>query len=226
MLGQENVATPLLSSFGERFGLEDMLGKRAAIVADARLGDNAQPQWIKQKLLPLIADDAMRIDRKHLPALSNVQMGLLITMCSNDPLRIEDASGAFASRFICLRTVQRFLGREDRDLEGKLMAELPGVLNWALRGLIWEGVVGLKQPEVSADAMRDMEDASAPLAAFVRDHCTVGPDESVPPDDLLEAYNGFANARGYSTHNKITFGRELGSVASQITRGGGDGART
>ena len=225
MLGQNNVATPLLDSFGERFGLEDMIGKRAAIVADARLGDHAQPKKIVARLLTLIADDAMRIDRKHLPALSNVQMGMLVTMCSNDPLHVEDPSGAFASRFVMLQTARSFLGEEDKELEGKLMAELPGILNWALRGIMIEDILGLVQPEASAGVMREMEDASAPLAAFVRDHCTVGPHEAVPRQDMLEAYNGFAQARGYPTYTSITFGRALHSVV-QVTRGGSNDART
>jgi putative DNA primase/helicase len=178
------------------------------------------------RLLGLIADDAMRIDRKHLPPLSGVQLGLLITMCSNDPFHVEDPSGALASRFIVLQTVQSFLGQEDKELEAKLMAELPGILNWALEGILVERYWGgFEQPEASAGAMREMEDASAPLAAFVRDHCTVGPHESVPRHDMLEAYNGFAQERGYRTYDSITFGKELRSVV-QVTRGGSDDART
>ena len=34
-----------------------------------------------------------------------------------------------------LVTTRSWLGKEDRDLEPALQAELPGILNWALAGL-------------------------------------------------------------------------------------------
>ncbi len=41
----------------------------------------------------------------------------------------------FSDRFIFLKTTQSFYGREDLELEGRMAAELPGILNWSLAGL-------------------------------------------------------------------------------------------
>ena len=54
---------------------------------------------------------------------------------TNELPRITDASGALASRFVLLTLRNSFLGREDLQLTDKLLTELPGILNAALKGL-------------------------------------------------------------------------------------------
>jgi putative DNA primase/helicase len=54
---------------------------------------------------------------------------------TNKPPRIADASGALVSRYVVLTMTESFYGREQTDLTDELYQEMPGILNWAIRGL-------------------------------------------------------------------------------------------
>ena len=53
---------------------------------------------------------------------------------TNELPRLEDQSGALASRFVVLTVRESFYGREDPDLLDRFVPELPAILNWALEG--------------------------------------------------------------------------------------------
>jgi putative DNA primase/helicase len=65
-----------------------------------------------------------------------------------------------------------WLGREDRHLERKLRAELPGILLWAIEG--WKRLNArghFEQPQTGKALLQEIEDLSNPLGAFVRQVC-------------------------------------------------------
>ena len=51
-------------------------------------------------------------------------------LITNEVPRLADASGALASRMLILKLTRSFLGKEDRGLTGRLLAELPSILLW------------------------------------------------------------------------------------------------
>jgi putative DNA primase/helicase len=117
---------------------------------------------------------------------------------------------------LILQMTNSFLGREDRTLDGRLRAELPGILNWALDGLDRLTERGrFTVPKSSDDATALMADLASPMSAFVRDTCVLGPDENVPVDDLYFAWKQWAFGQGHHAGAKSTFGRNL--VAAQPT---------
>ena len=88
---------------------------------------------------------------------------------TNELPRLSDASGALASRFIVLTMTKSFFGKEDHGLTKKLLAELPGILNWALEG--WRQLHDrghFIQPTSAQDAIDDLEDLGSPITAFLR----------------------------------------------------------
>src|SRR5438477_1103215 len=70
--------------------------------------------------------------RKPCPSL---RLPTRFVIASNTLPRLLDASGALAHRFLFVPFEISFVGREDIYLEEKLLAELPGIANWALAGL-------------------------------------------------------------------------------------------
>jgi putative DNA primase/helicase len=76
----------------------------------------------------------MSVPRKHQRDYT-AKLSTRFLVISNEVPAFFDQSGALASRFIVLRLTQSFFGREDRGLEDRLRAELPGILLWALAGL-------------------------------------------------------------------------------------------
>jgi putative DNA primase/helicase len=133
LVGPANVAGPTLASLGQNFGLAPLIGKRVAIISDARLGSRADQQVIAERLLAISGEDALTIDRKFRAAWTG-RLQTRFVVLTNELPRLADASGAIASLFIVLALTASFYGREDHGLTDRLSTELPGILNWAIAG--------------------------------------------------------------------------------------------
>jgi putative DNA primase/helicase len=216
LLGANNVVNPTLASLSSEFGLSPLIGKRVAIVSDARLGDRTNVQAVVERLLTLSGEDDLTINRKyknHWTGRLNVRFWLL----SNELPRVTDSSGAFASRFILLVLRKSFFGREDTKLTEKLLTELPGILNWSLIGLkrlLRRGY--FEMPKSSLQAIRQFEDLTSPVGAFVRDWCHVDPQEKVPVKQLYSVWKLWCEQQGHPPGSNIVFGRNLRAVVPQL----------
>ena len=136
---------------------------------------------------------------------------------SNELPRFKDSSGAIANRLLILQMTNSFLGREDRELDGKLSGELPGILAWALEGLDRLTRNGrFTVPHSSRDAANLMMDLASPVSAFVRERCVRGPGESVQADRLYDAWKVWAEDNGHHAGAKSTFGRDLRAVVPEL----------
>lgn len=71
----------------------------------------------------------------------------------------------------------------DKDLKAKLLAELPGVLAWAVRGCLEWQRVGLKPPAAVLAATQTYRQDSDALAAFLAERTTT--EETLPPGALF-----------------------------------------
>jgi putative DNA primase/helicase len=70
-------------------------------------------------------------------------------------------------RFIVLQLTEGFYGREDPGLTGALMAELPGILSWALEGYRRIRHRGhFVQPASAVEAVADLKVLAAPIKGF------------------------------------------------------------
>ena len=99
-----------------------------------------------------------------------------------------------------LVTTRSWLGKEDRDLEPALQAELPGILNWALTGLQRLVVTNenrFTHVEAGLEALGVMRDLSSPVAAFVRDQCETGANKEVEVDAIYTAFKVWCDENGH-----------------------------
>jgi hypothetical protein len=99
LLGSRNVCGPTLASMGQNFGLQPLLGKRLAIVSDARIDYHTDQGVLIERLLAISGEDRLSIPRKYLSAVEIKLLARLLIL-SNELPRLKDASGALASRFI------------------------------------------------------------------------------------------------------------------------------
>ena len=108
-------------------------------------------------------------------------------------------------------------------LTDKLLQELPGILNWSLRGLDGLRSRGhFEMPQSSRDALQALEDLASPINAFLREWCKVGPNESANVKRLFDAYTKWCDLEGHHHSSNIVFGRNLRAVHPEIeTRGKG-----
>ncbi len=196
LVGTGNAVAPTLAGLETNFGLAPLIGKRVAIVSDARLGSRADQHTIAERLLSITGEDAITIDRKYLSAWTG-QLRARFIVISNEIPRLADASGALASRFIVLILSNSFYGKEDLALTSKLLTELPGVLNWAIAG--WHRLTQrghFVQPRSALDAVQQLEDLGSPVGVFLRERCTIDAVYTVEINRLFEAWCEWCMAQG------------------------------
>lgn len=209
LLGRPNVGAPTLAGLTTNFGLQDLIGKTLAIVSDARLGPRANVQALAERLLSISGEDSITVDRKYKDPWTG-PLGVRFLLLTNELPRFTDASGALAKRFIVLTLSKSFYGKEDPSLLGRLLPELPGILNWALDGLDRLRARGrFTEPASAREAIRELEDLSSPMSAFLRDRCVLRRDLRVIVDDLWMEWKAWAEDQSFHHGTKATFGRDL-----------------
>jgi putative DNA primase/helicase len=139
---------------------------------------------------------------------------------SNELPRLGDSSGALAGRMIVLRLRESFYGREDHELTDKLLAELPGILLWAIEG--WRRLRErgrFVQPQAAREMVGDLEDLASPIGAFVRDRCIVEAGHVASVDDLFTKWTEWCEHNGRREPGNVqTFGRDLSAAVPTIRR--------
>lgn len=84
----------------------------------------------------------------------------------------------------------------DGELPEKLRAELPGILAWAVRGVLEWQRTGLGEPSAVLDATASYREESDPLREFFTLHCTFGPEETITRKQLRFAYEEYCKDNG------------------------------
>lgn len=210
LVGDGNYQGPTLASLATNFGLAPLIGVPLAVVSDARLSAKDNAGQIVERLLSISGEDVLTIDRKHREQWTG-KLPTRFLVLSNELPRLGDASGAIANRFLVLAMHNSFLGKEDTQLTGKLLAELPSILNWSLDGLERLARRGsFTVPQSSDEAVTALHDLISPMSAFVRDTCEIG--GSVALDVMYRAWSWWAESNGHRPGSAQTFGRDLRAV--------------
>lgn len=217
LLGPEHVCAPTLASLGTQFGMSTLIDKPLAIISDARIGGRTDTSVVVERLLSISGEDTISVPRKFLPDWTG-PLPTRFMVLTNELPRIEDSAGAFISRFIVLTLRESFFGKEDHELSERLMLELPGILNWALDGLDRLRARGrFVQPSAADDMIREFEELSSPIAAFVRDRCRLDAGACTPCDQLFAEWGHWCLASGREHPGTVqTFGRNLRAAVPAI----------
>lgn len=224
LIGMVNVSGPTMNGFAGQFGLQPLVGKPLAIFDDVRLPPRPDNVYTAiERLLSVIGEAPLTVDRKNKEPVT-VKLPTRIMMAANELLQFPDEVGAMQTRMLVLLFTQSFVGREKRDEEFKdlFLAELPGILNWALTGLRRLNEAGgrFTLPNDSHAVSEELRDAGNPVRAFVRDHCELGDTEEhwVWIDELFNLYadthGGFKDAAA----QRERFGRELRAAFPEVKR--------
>ena len=218
LIGSENVAGPTLNSLGGDFGLQPLIGKPLAIVSDARF-TGRDSNIVVERLLSISGEDTLTVNRKYRDQWTG-KLPSRLHVISNELPHLGDASTAVVGRIVLLPLSRSWLGKEDHELEPRLLNELTGILNWALDGLIRLTVANgnrFTRLPSSAEAIDQMRDLASPVAAFTREECEPGPYE-IEVETLYGAYKIWAENNGHSRKSKQVFGRDLHAAHPAIKR--------
>lgn len=98
---------------------------------------------------------------------------------------------------------------QDKNLEEKLLAELPGVLNWAMEGLREYLEIGLEPPEAIQEATNEYRKENDSLEQFISECCDVGKLMACKNSELYRAYQSFCDMSGLKALTPHKFSPEL-----------------
>jgi len=220
LVGRSSCCAPTLQSMGETFGLQTWIGKKVAIVADARASARNNSQAMAERILTLTGEDTQYVNRKNLTAWEG-RLRVRLWLMSNMLPATQDKGGALASRFLVLNHCQSFSGKEDTKLEEALVSEYSGIFNLALNGLDRLRKRGhFVQPASGQERIADWERMNSPMLAFTQEHCDLGADLFVPKNALRNAYSQWCAENNMPISSEAHFTEELRAALEQRMKTG------
>lgn len=211
LAGPENVASPTLVSLTNEHGLQGLYQKTVALIGDAGINSsNADTARAVERLKSISGEDPQQINPKGKAYIEVDKLRVRFVIMANELQKLSDTTGALAGRFIYLLTTQSFYGREDVQLEGRLMKELPGIFNWALAGYFRLKKRGyFIETEAGIEAKAMAEELGSPVISFVREWCTVKQGKQIRPQDLYDAYKRWCEEAGRGKMGRTRFYEEF-----------------
>jgi putative DNA primase/helicase len=183
LLGADAVASPSMPSLVGTFGEQPLIGKTLAIFSDInwQFRDIAEAVEILKKISGRDTRDVQRKNRE----VWHGKLGVRFMIMGNDLPKFTDASGALAHRMLHVQFPGTVMGRERPSLKDDLMAELPGILNWALAGLARLAANGsFSVPRSSEELAAEVRRQQGPLSAFIEDTCARVDPKTCEPAEL------------------------------------------
>ena len=98
---------------------------------------------------------------------------------------------------------------KDPTLKAKLLAELPGILNWVVEGCMAWQRQGLGEPETVRRATEGYRSEEDSLGPFLEAHGDIFEDGRCPLDDLAKTYRQHAESSGERPMSNRDFANEL-----------------
>jgi putative DNA primase/helicase len=236
LIGQDNSTGYSLERLATEFGPSALVNKAVALVGEVELSANPQRAKIVEVLKSIIGEDSISINKKYDAQFPSLRLPTRFVIASNSVPRLLDASGALAHRFLFVPFEMSFVGREDIHLEEKLLAELPGIANWALAGLKrlraagGKFTLGAGHKRLASQYAAD----TSPIMAWVRSEmvvhrradpgdlppeCLTSASVSIGKTDAYELYVEWCESHDIEPTRPAWFGRDLKTLIPKLQEG-------
>jgi putative DNA primase/helicase len=196
LIGEKNICNPSIADLAERSTLNDMTGSTLAKITDMNTSNVVHLSEAASNMNRISGGDPVHVFRKFKEGI-NVKMGVRFLMAGNTFPNFGQYANALRRRLLVIPFNKSFEDNPDTELSDKLIAELPGILNWALEGLISLRTAGkFIEPAASLDAKADILNSGDPVRSFVADECDLSPALSVNKDVAFARYLQHCAANG------------------------------
>lgn len=224
MLGDERVCPLNMEDMTNQFGLEQLIGKYAAVITEDRAARRVDADKILQKLKKITGQDMISVARKYKESV-HVRFFSRFTYAGNELPMFHDEPRAMMRRFLLLFFPNNYYEREggpDRTLWIKLRAEVQGIANWALEGLrrLLKNDK-FTEPVPSQEHLQDFRELSSPLSTMISEHCEIGdnPEYWAPIDALCDLHRAFYEEEGLTPMGSALFKSRIKTVIPHLERG-------
>jgi putative DNA primase/helicase len=174
--------------------IAELLGRRLVVANETLEGGKLNEGAIKD----ITGGDTLRGERKYEAGFS-FRPTAKIWLAGNHKPTIRGTDDGIWRR-VRLIPFERQFGPEERDenLHSKLLAELPGILNWLVEGAILWQMEGLTPPPIVQEAVADYRSEQDTLADFL-DECISHEDAgaTLPHSHLYAAYREWATGHTF-----------------------------
>ena len=215
MLGYKNVSSLEMAELFDRFKIEKLRGKLVNIATDCETSKSMDSRFKK-----IVSGEPIVSEKKFQDSFEFIPYARLL-FSANDFVHTRDKSHGFFRRFDTVRFPRVFKPSEqDFDLEKTLLEELPGIFNWALKGLRrlesndWIMTPSSSMEEAHSEFKRGLN----PLHDFVDEKCSFGPDNSVKAEDFRQYYFQWSRDNRHRALPATTLGKELLRLKPQIEK--------
>lgn len=216
LYGRDNVSTVEMSGLAEPFQRIHLLTSILNISSETQSNVKGAEAIFKQ----IVVGDAISGCYKNKDFLTFQPRTKLIAAC-NEYMKTKDTTTGFLRR-VCFVAFQAhfvdFPGpgekKADKQIKDKLMAELPGIFNWAYAGykeLKRRG--SFTQTLDSQDMMRQFIQLSNPVSCFIEEELQEG---IISRKDLYEKYTTWCREGGHEPMSRTRFIQNVARTAKQM----------
>ena len=218
LVGRKNVGHAQMERFESGAVRAELEGKLVNVSSEMSATATVSDGYLKQ----IVGGDAIEAERKFKKPHTFKPTVKLIAATNQLP-RLLDMSEGFARRAIILTFNRKFSETEmDPKLVEKLLAELPGILVWAVEGLKTLRQRGKFQvPDSSRAELATYRHESDPVAVFIAECLTTSTTNCETPRRIYESYQIWCRSGGFSPLHKINFGKRLANHGFEKSRRGG-----
>lgn len=202
-------------------GLSDLRGARLVSTIETEQGRRVNEPLVKQ----LTGGDPIRARRMHRDFFE-FQPSHKLWFAGNHLPRIDGTDAGIWRRLALIPFQASFIDRPDKTLPGRLAAEAPGILAWAVQGCLEWQRDGLQVPEAVTTATNEYRTTQDHVGRFLADACVEAPSAYVPAKELRSAYEDWCSEQGERPWTAQALGRELNGRGYDTAKMGNKNTRT
>lgn len=212
MIGEDNCSAVQMSRLEDPFERATLYGKMLNLSTEENKG-----VFGSAFLKAIVTGDLVNASFKH-KDFFQFRPYCKLAFASNFFPNVGDNSDGYFRRILPIKFTRQFADHEqDKNLESKLLQELPGIFNWALAGLIsLREMDGFAKSDESLEFLGEYRKHNNPVLSFTQEWCRLADeteDLRTATDVLYEAYGRYCRKYGYKTMQSNNFGETLRQVA-------------
>ena len=190
-----------------RNDLADLAGSRFVCALESQEGKRLSESLVKQVTGGVDLIKARFLFQEHFTFKPQFK----IFLGTNHKPVIKDTDSAIWERIRLVPfSVQIPQPERDKALDERLLAELPGILAWAVRGcLAWQQMGELGEPSAVVEATAGYRSEMDSLGRFIEECCLVAPEVRVKAGALYERYKCWCVETGEHAMTLTAMGRAL-----------------
>lgn len=208
MVGRENCSHISLAQFGKPFVLATTIGKVVNLSSES---NSAIDSFGETVLKAYTSGDAMSFQRKYLEAVEVIPSAKIM-IATNQLPKFQDKSQGIWRRMLFVPFEKVYAEDEqNKNLADELAKGLPGVFNWALKGMeLLKEENGFIIPVKCRNALEDYKRAVNPARVCLQDNYESDSEaEGLPCDEVYLSYVQWCKSNGCKPLNSSNFGKEV-----------------